>query len=135
MAVTAIALILVGCGAQNSRPVVDVSSIPNQEYLVTVSRGPSAKSYAVLLDIPDDGIEVFMRYTSRTEKVGLDWPRKTIDEFEKRVRFYRTIRIDDQGGTVRGYLILPNLVSYSIRPFDNRIEVSIGDRGSGPSER
>jgi len=83
----------------------------------------------------DDAIEVFMRYASRTEKIGLDSPRKYIDEFENRVRFYRTIRIDDQDGAVRGYLMLPNLVNYWIRPFDNRIEVSIGDRGSGPSER
>jgi len=123
----AIVFILGGCQSYLVRTFVDVSSIPDQEYLITIYNGPMAESYAVLFDIPDDSTEMFMRHTSFTEKIGVDSSRDYIDEFHARTRSHRTLRIGDQDGTVKGYLIVSNLLNYLIRPADEGIMVSIED--------
>ncbi len=115
-----------GCRSDITRTLIDASSIPDQTYDVTVYRGRSFRSYAVLFDIPDDGTEVFMKYTSVTQKIGMDSPRKYIDELNSKIRFYRTTRIGDQHGTVRGYLLVSNALDYRIRYVGERIEVTVG---------
>ena len=121
----AIGLVLGGCQNHLHRTLVDASSIPDQTYNVTVYKKFLSNSYAVLFDIPDDGTEVFMKSTSLTEEIGKDSPRKYIDEFDDRIKFYKTLGIDDQDGTVRGYLMVSSVLDYWISPVDERIMVVI----------
>jgi len=123
----AMILIVSGCKKGVIRTYVDASSIPDQSYDVTVYRGPMARSYAVLFDIPDDGVRVFMKHTSFTEKIGLDSSRGYIDEFRTRIKRHRTVRISGQDGEVRGYLLASNLLNYVIQPAGVSIMVSIED--------
>jgi len=126
--VMAIGVILEGCQhGYQARTFVDSSSIPDQTYDVTEYRGPEPRSYAVLFEIPDDGTEVFMRHTPFTEKIGTGSARGYIDEFHTRIRGYRTLRIADQNGTVRAYLMVSNLLNDQIRPAGKRIMVTIED--------
>jgi hypothetical protein len=124
-----------GNGTSLTCTFLDASSIPDQPYDVTVNAGLTHKSQAVLFDVPDDGMEVFLRYTYFTRRVGIDSPRKYIKEFKRRIRFYRTIRIGDPNGTVKAYLLVPTVTNYWIRPRGSRIEVSIestaSSRGGG----
>jgi hypothetical protein len=119
-----------GKGTKLIYTAVNASSIPDQTYYVTVNDGLTHESYAVLFDIPGDGTEVFLGYTSLTRRLGMDSPGKYIEEFNERIRSYKTVRIGDQSGTVKGYLLMPSLTNYRIRPLDGRIQVSIESRGS-----
>jgi hypothetical protein len=130
MGMTAMVFILEGCqGIQDSliRTAVDPLSIPDQTYEVTVFRGPMSGSYAVLLDIPEDTIDVFMGYTVFTEKMGLDSSQPYLEELDARTRGYRTLRISSQDGTIRGYLLVSNLLNDRIQPSGEKIMVTIED--------
>lgn len=118
-------LILTGCGDRLIRKDVDASAIPDETYYVTTYGSPRSWYYAVVLDIPDDGMEVFIRKTRYTKSIGLDSPRRYIDEFDNRIRFYRTIRIGDQDGDVRGYLMVSVRLNSWIKPVGERIMVII----------
>jgi len=126
-AVIGVFLIVGGCQTYQAYTFLDPSSIPDQTYEVTVYEGPMARSYAVLFDIPDDGVEVLMEHTSFVEKAGLDFSGKYVDEFQTRVKGQRTLRISDREGTVRGYFMVSNLLNYRIQPFGERIMVSVED--------
>jgi hypothetical protein len=84
-------------------------------------------AYAVLLDIADDGIEVVMQHTPFTEKIGLDSAGDYIDEFDTRNKGYRVLRISDENGTVRAYLVVSNLLNDQVRIAGERITVTIED--------
>lgn len=128
VAMVAVVFILEGCQASYQvRTSVDASSIPDQTYDVTEYRGPMPRSYAVLFDIHGDGTEVFMKHTPFTEKIGLDSAHHYFDEFRLQIRGYRALRISDQNGTVRGYLMASNLLNDEIRPVGERIMVAIED--------
>ncbi|NIQ38077.1 MAG: hypothetical protein GTN81_05760 [Proteobacteria bacterium] len=126
-----------GCQQNHlTRTSINVSSIPDQTYEVTVHTRFMSRDYAVLFDIPDDGVEVFMRHTSSTqrigvrhtastEKIGRDSPRRYIDEFQDRIKYYRTVSIADKDGTVRGYLMVSSALNYWISPAGERIMVGI----------
>ena len=121
-------LMLAGCHNPIVRTAVDPSSIPDQTYEVTVYSRFMSMSYAVLLDIPEDGTEVFMRYTPDTERIGRNTPQKYIDEFDSRIKYYRVIRISDENDIVRGYLMISSVLNYWIAPAGERIIVGIEDR-------
>jgi hypothetical protein len=128
--VVAIGLILVGCQSDQGyqiRTFVDLSSIPEQPYDVTEYRGSMSGAYAVLLEIADDGIEVVMQHTPFTEKIGLDSAGDYIDEFHTRNKGYRVLRISDENGTVRAYLVVSNLLNDQVRIAGERITVTIED--------
>ncbi|MBW2123604.1 MAG: hypothetical protein JRH07_17440, partial [Deltaproteobacteria bacterium] len=119
-------LILVGCQKrQMIRTLVEVSSVPEQVYGVTEYRSPVPGGYAVLFDVPGDGKEVFMRHTPFTEKVGRDYSVSYLEEFQTTVRGYRVLRISDQDGTVRAYLVVSNLLNDEIRVVGERAMVAI----------
>lgn len=126
-ALMAILLILEGCQTSKVYTYIHASSVPDQTYEVTVYNGPMPVSYAILLDIPDDGTEVFMRESAFTEKIGLGSSRSHIDEFHARIKSHRTLIISDSDGTVRAYLVVSNLLNYLISPVDQKIMVSIED--------
>ena len=128
--VVSIGFILMGCQSHQGyqvRTFVDASSIRDQMYDVTEYRGSMSRSYAVLFDIPDDGMDVVMQHTPFTEKIGLDSPGDYVDEFHSRIKGHRVLRISDQNGTVRGYLIASNLLNDQVRPARERIVVTIED--------
>jgi hypothetical protein len=121
----AVGLFLEGCQNYLTRTDIDASSIPDETYEVTVHTRFMSRDYAVLFDIPDDGVEVFMRYTSSTEKIGRDSPGRYVEEFKTQIEYYRTVSIGDQDGTVRGYLIVSSVLNYWIAPAGERIMVGI----------
>jgi hypothetical protein len=125
LAVIAIMTMLLGCHNPVVRTSIDSSLIPDQTYEVTVYNRFMSISYAVLFDIPDDGVEVAMRHTAFTERIGKASPGKYIDEFNRRIKFYRTIQIGDQDGTVRGYLLVSGALDYWIAPSGERIIVAV----------
>lgn len=126
------ALVLVGCQSYITALRTDTASIPDQAYEVTVHES-SPLYYAVLFDIPDDGKQVAMFYTYSTDLIGRDAPGKYIDHFNTSIKGYRTLQINDQDGTVRGYLMISNLLGYLIyeRPVGERIIVMIDDPNLG----
>ena len=130
-AIVTVGLVLAGCQSQQIRTqnatLIDASSIPDQKYDITEYKGSVAKSYAVLFDIPDDRTELFMNYTPFTDKVGLDSPGGYIDTFHERIKGHRTLRISDQEGNVKGYLMVSNILTDRVRPAGKRIEVIIED--------
>ena len=126
--VMVITVTLVACHSPLVRTPIDASSIPDQTYDVTVYSKFLSGSYAVLFDIPGDGVEVLMRHTAFTETIGEDSPVKYIDRFNSRIRFYRTIQISDQDDIVRGYLMVSGVLDYWIAPAADRIVVGIDDR-------
>ncbi len=129
VAMMAIATLLNGCpkGKSVIPTFVDASSIPDVSYRITEYRGPTAASYAVLFDIPNDTTELFMEHAPFVDKVGSDSSRGYVDEFHSRIKGGRTLRISDQGGNVRGYLLVSNLLNYRIQLVGERIKVSIND--------
>jgi hypothetical protein len=130
-AIVTVGLVLAGCQSQQIRTenptLIDASSIPDQKYDITEYRGPMAESYAVLFDIPDDGTELFMKYSPFIDKVGVDSPDGYIDTFHGRIKGHRTLRISDQEGNVKGYLMVSNILTDRVRPAGKRIEVIIED--------
>ncbi len=126
-----------GCQQNHlTRTDIDASSIPDQTYEVTVHTRFMSRDHAVLFDIPDDGVEVFMRHTSSTqrigvrhtastEKIGRDSPRRYIDEFQNRIKYYQTVSIADKQGTVLGYLMVSSALNYWISPAGDRIMVGV----------
>jgi len=127
----AMGIALVGCQKELIRTNVDPSSIQDQSYEVTVYEGPGVRSYAVLFDIPEDGKRVIMRQTSFTERIGLDTPPRYIDQFSSQVKNYRTVRISDSDGKVRGYLLVSNILNYRIQSAGEDIIVSVEDPYQG----
>lgn len=128
VAMVAILVLLWGCQTYQSRAIqvsIEASTIPDQAYEVTVYKRFLSNSYAILFDIPDDGKEVYMKYTSFTERIGKDSPRRYVGEFEKRIKFYKTIRIGDEDGTVRGYLMISGDLRYWVNSAEERITVGI----------
>jgi hypothetical protein len=120
-------LIWAGCQSYPIRTLVDPSSIPDQNYEITEYRGPMSGSYAVLFDIPDDGTAVVMQHTPFTERIGLGSPGAYVAEFETRIRGHRTLRISDEQGTVRGFLMVSNLLNDQVRPVGKGFIVNIED--------
>jgi len=102
-----------------------VAEIPDREYEIYVySFTPDM--YAVLLDIPNDGKRVYMRHTDRTERVGMDRPGPYVAEIQRRIRGYRSaIKITDEEGFERGYLMVSTTLSYTVQRYQNEIKVSI----------
>ena len=119
-------LVLAGCQShQLTRTSIEPSSIPDQAYNVTIYRVLVSPSYAVLFDIPDDGTKVFIRNTHFTDEMGEGFSGTHIVEFQQRIKFYRTIRIGDQDGTVRAYLMVSGDLTYWIIPVREGIMVDI----------
>jgi hypothetical protein len=106
---------------------LEASAIPDHRYDVTVYDGRMRGSYAVLFEIPDDGKKMSMRYSSLTDRVGLDSPGDYIDELRARTQGHRALRIGEQDGTLRGYLLVSNLLNYRIQTAGESIVVSIED--------
>ena len=123
--VTLVTLILGGCENPLVLTRIDASSIPDQSYDVTAYKCYKLRCYAVLFDIPDDGVDVFMDNTRSTREMGLDSPRNYVDRFDNEVKHYSTIRIGDQNDEVRGYLVVSTLLRYWIRPLEDGIAVSV----------
>lgn len=121
----------VGCKSQEIRPnlriLVEASSIPTQDYVVTEYRGATRQAYAVLLDIPDDGVELLMRPARFTEKIGLKAGGEYVRQFHVRVKRFRVIRIADEEDRVRGYLMVSNLLNDRVRAMAEGIVVVIED--------
>ncbi len=117
----AIVTIMGGCADRLVRTDVDVSSIPDQTYDVVVYGSPSSWYYAVVLDIPDDGTEVFIRKNRYTKRIGMDSSRRYVEAFDNRIRFYRTVKISDENGVARGYL----MVSIRLKHWIKRVEDGI----------
>ncbi len=115
------------CQSSRVHTFAGTSSVPDQTYDVTVFSGPTGGSFAVLFDVPHDGIEVFMKPGSFIKKTGLDSPQNYLDEFEGRIKGHRTLTISDQDGTVRAYLMVSNLLNYVVTSDETRIMVSIED--------
>ena len=116
-----------GCQKEVIRTSLEASAIPDHRYDVTVYDGPMRGSYAVLFEIPNDDKRVSMRYGSFTEKVGLDSPGDYIDELRARTKGHRAVRIGEQDGTVRAYLLVSNLLNYRIQTAVESIVVTIED--------
>jgi len=112
-ALVALAFAVVGCQPFIIPAKIDTASIPDRTYEVTVHES-NPIYYAVLFDIPDDGKEVAMFYTYFTNRIGMDTPGKYIDHLDGLVKGYRTLQINDEDGTVRGYLLLTNVLRYRI---------------------
>jgi len=131
-ALTAFVFALLGCQTRFSTVKIDSVTIPDQTYEVTVHESHPLH-YAVVFDIPDDGKQVAMFHTYSTKRIGSDGPGKYIDRFNTRVKGFRTFQITDQDGTVRGYLMISNLLGYLIyeRPVGERIVVMIEDPHHG----
>ncbi|MBW2122059.1 MAG: hypothetical protein JRH07_09460 [Deltaproteobacteria bacterium] len=125
VAIAAVGLALGGCSSHLTRTPIDPSAIPDQKYDVTVYRRFMSSSYAVLFDIPDDGREVFMKNLKFTQRVGKDSPSVYVEEFQDRIKYYRTVEIGDKDGPVRGYLILSSTLNYWLSPAGERIMVGI----------
>ena len=123
------ALLLFSCGCHGcaTRESMDEVDIPDGLYEIYVHDLVST-IYAVVLDIPDDEIRVFMRHTDRTERMGMGQPGPYVAEFQRRVRgFGSTIRIMDRDGTLRGYLMVSHSLSYMVQRSQNAIMVSVWD--------
>ncbi len=128
LAFTALAFILAGCQHIESPVKVEEAPVPDQTYNVTVYW--SAPLYqAVLFDIPDDGKQVDLFYTYFVDRVGTDTPQKYVDQFDASIKWYRSVKITELDGTVRGYLMLSNKLGYFFyeRPQGERIIVEIYD--------
>ncbi|MBW2058782.1 MAG: hypothetical protein JRH07_11275 [Deltaproteobacteria bacterium] len=130
------ALALTGCQKYIAPTRVETGSIPDRIYEVTVHES-NPLYYAVLFDIPDDGMEVVMFYTYFTHRIGRDTPEKYINRLNTIVKGYRTLQIRDEAGTVRAYLAATSLVTYSIyerryrKQKTSRIIVQIDDPNLG----
>jgi len=111
------------------RTSIDPDFIPDQTYNVTVYSRFMTLSYAVLFDIPDDEREVYMVYTPHTERIGRDSHRGYIQEFDRRIKYYRTIRISDPDGTERAYLMYSNILNAWVVPAKERIMVRVEEAG------
>lgn len=124
---TLLLMFFMGCYSRNATRRISVAEIPDKIYEIYVySLTPDM--YAVLLDIPDDGKRVFMRHTDRTERMGLGRPGPYVAQFQKRIRGFRSaIRIIDEEGIERGYLMVSVTLSYMLRPYGNEIMVYIWD--------
>jgi hypothetical protein len=118
-------ILLGGCRDQLIRATIDASSIPDQAYSVMIHKGPWSRCYAVVLDIPDDGVEVTLQETSFTKKAGRGSPRKYVREFDSGMSRYVTLRISDADGTVRGYLLASYYLKYWTRQAGERIIVTV----------
>jgi len=126
LASVTIGLLFGGCQSYPLvRTSVDPLSIPDQPYDVTVYQGYTSSMYAVLFDIPDDGVEMVVQETRYARRMAADSPRGYIDEFNERIKHYSTIKISDEDGTVRGYLVASYVLKYWIKPTDGRIVVGI----------
>ena len=122
------AFVLAGCQGYQHTTRIDTIVLPDQIYNVTVHETQRIY-YAVLFDIPDDGMEVAMFYTYATHRIGRDTPAKYVDRFATRVKGYRTFQISDREGVVRGYLMISNLLGHLVyeRPVGERLIVQISD--------
>jgi hypothetical protein len=130
IAILMIPSILPGCQTSSLiRTTIDPEIIPDQTYNVTVYGRFMTLSYAVLFDIPDDGKEVFMVLTAYTESIGQDSPRQYVEEFDSRIKYYRTIRISDPDGTERAYLMYSNILNAWVVPAKERIMVRVEEAG------
>ena len=109
------------------RMLIDTSSIPDSTYEITAYRGVMPQSYAVLFDIPNDRVEVFMEHSPFTEKIGQGSAGVYIDEFHARIKRHRAVRINDQEETVRGYLMVSNILNDRVQFVGKRILVTIQD--------
>ncbi len=130
-------VVLAGCQSAQVHTFVGPSSIPEQSYEITVYDGLTAGSYAVLFDIPGDSIDVSMKYSVFTEKIGLDSSQGYLNELEARTKGHRTITITDRGGKASAYLGVSNLLNYAVTGDDRNVMVTIEDpyggyRRSGP---
>ena len=124
----ALALVLTACQAYRYTMRIDPTAIREQTFNVTVHE-TGHLHYAVLFDIPDDGKRVDLYYTYATKIIGPDTPEEYVDRFANRIRGYRTLQINNRDGTVRGYLMISNLLGYAVyeRPAGERILVRIDD--------
>jgi hypothetical protein len=118
----------VGCQPSQRLAVTDPDSIPDQIYNIATYRGKKPLSYAVLFDIPDDGMPVVMFHSYRVKQVGADSPGTYIEYFQTRLKGYRTLEVKDRDGRVRGYLMMSNFIYYEIyeQPVGERIVVRLG---------
>ncbi len=104
---------ILGCQATTVRQRIEPEAIPEGIYRVTVHKS-YAKSYAVLFDNPHDDKKVVMAHTWFTKEMGMDRPGAYLDRFRQRIRFYSTFRISEKDGTVRGYLVISNLLDHRV---------------------
>jgi len=130
VAILMISYVVSGCYTSSLiRTSIDPGVIPDQTYNVTVYGRFMTLAYAVLFDVPDDGRDVYMVRTPYTESVGPDSPGQYIQEFDRRIKSYRTIRISDPDGTERAYLMFSNILNAWIAQAGERIMVRVEDAG------
>ena len=121
-------VLAVGCKSYAPTVRIDTMAIPDQTYQVTVHE-TQRLYYAVLFDIPDDGVDVDLFYTYATHIIGPDTPGVYLDRFTKSIKGYRTLQINDRDGNTRGYLVISNLLGYLVyeKPARERLIVQISD--------
>ncbi len=114
-----------GCRDDLIRSAINPLTIPDKPYNVMIHEAHWSRYYAVVFDIPDDGVEVVLRETPHTKKLGVDHPRKYIDQFNNLIRPFITLRISDNTGAVRGYLLVSVYLKYWTRSVEERIVVTV----------
>ncbi|NIQ38199.1 MAG: hypothetical protein GTN81_06385 [Proteobacteria bacterium] len=118
-------ILLGGCRDQLIRETIDAASIPDQSYSVMIYGATSSRYYAVVLDIPDDDVEVTLQETSFTKKAGRGSPREYMKEFDSRMGRYVTLSISDADGRVRGYLLVSYYLKHWTRQAGEKIIVTV----------
>ncbi|NIO05019.1 MAG: hypothetical protein GTN74_10505 [Proteobacteria bacterium] len=123
--IVAVLPIFEGCRDDLIRSSINPITIPDKPYNVMTHGEHWSRYYAVVLDIPDDGVEVVLRETRLTKKLGVDYPRKYIDQFNNLMRPFITLRISDGTGAARGYLLVSVYLKYWTRSLEERIVVTV----------
>jgi hypothetical protein len=125
IAIIAVLPILEGCRDDLIRSSINPLTIPDKPYNVMTHEAHWSRYYAVVLDIPDDGVGVVLRENRFTKTLGVDHPRKYIDQFNNLMRPFITLRISDETGVVRGYLLVSVYLKYWTKSVEERIVVTV----------
>ncbi len=115
---------LLGCRGSTVQQRIDLEGIPRRPYKVTIHQSYS-KEYAVLFDDPYDDKELAMMHTWYTKYIGMDQPDAYLERFRTRIRYFKTVRISEKDGTVRGYLVISKLLDYGVYKDTRRDKIMI----------
>ncbi len=125
-----------GCHRAIVSEEISPAEIPSREYDVTVHQS-YPNYYAVLFDIPDDEKEIVVIRTAFTRSIGKDRPDRYIEQFQNHIGSYKTSRVSDKNGILRGYILSSNLIDHTVMddPRRDRLVIRILDpalRGCDP---